>query len=353
MGGEDTEVSGSTTAIVLEAAHFQPVSVSRTFRRHGLPSEASKRFERGVDPQVPYAAARRAAELLTTHGGGAMTAETVVGSAPTPHRVSLRSGLIPAVLGTRVDQDESVRLLAASGVSVTSLGDSLTLEVPSWRGDLVDPYDIVEEVGRHIGYDRIGLKLPIPPVSRGLAPRLLHRRAVLRAIAALGFTEVLSPALRLRRGARSAADPGRRPDPAAHPAGQPAVRDPSLPADLLAAGAVRRRGAQHLPQPHGPRAVRAGQGVLRGWRARRTASRCGAPTVRRGDRRHRRGHPGAAAHGGRRRHRQLEARGMGRPGCRGGLDTRRGPRGARRRGRGCAAVAAQRGAGAMASRSLR
>ena len=192
MGGEDTEVSGSTTTIVLEAAHFQPVSVSRTFRRHGLPSEASKRFERGVDPQVPYAAARRAAQLLTTHGGGAMTAATVVGSAPTPHRVSLRSGLIPAVLGTRVDQDESVRLLAASGVSVTSLGDSLTLEVPSWRGDLVDPYDIVEEVGRHIGYDRIGLKLPIPPVSRGLAPRLLHRRAVLRAIAALGFTEVLS-----------------------------------------------------------------------------------------------------------------------------------------------------------------
>ncbi|AQP44791.1 phenylalanine--tRNA ligase subunit beta [Tessaracoccus flavus] len=192
MGGETTEVSESTTAIVLEAAHFDPASVSRTFRRHGLPSEASKRFERGVDPQLPYAAAKRAADLLAQHGQGAVTALTVVGSAPEPHRVSLRSGLIPAVLGTDVSQDETVRRLSASGISVTSLGDSLTLEVPSWRGDLRDPYDVVEEVGRHIGYDRIGLKLPVPPVSRGLNPRLRDRRAALRAVAALGFTEVLS-----------------------------------------------------------------------------------------------------------------------------------------------------------------
>ena len=192
MGGETTEVSETTTAIVLEAAHFDPTSVSRTFRRHGLPSEASKRFERGVDPQLPYAAARRAAELLAEHGGGAVTATTVVGSAPAPHKVQLRAGLIPAVLGTEVSQDESVRLLGASGVSVTALGDSLTLEVPSWRNDLVDPYDVVEDIGRHIGYDRIGLKLPVPPVSRGLSSRIRDRRAAMRAVAAAGFTEVLS-----------------------------------------------------------------------------------------------------------------------------------------------------------------
>ncbi len=192
MGGETTEVSASTTAIVLEAAHFDAPSVSRTFRRHGLPSEASKRFERGVDPHLPYAAARRAADLLTRHGGGAVTAETIVGGTPAPHRVDLRAGLIPAVLGTRVDQEESVRLLEAAGVSVTALGDSLTLEVPSWRGDLVDPYDIVEEVGRHIGYDRIGLRVPVPPVSRGLDPVIRDRRAALRAAAGIGFTEILT-----------------------------------------------------------------------------------------------------------------------------------------------------------------
>ena len=192
MGGEDTEVSASTVRIVLEAAHFSPSSVSRTFRRHGLPSEASKRFERGVDPQMPYAAARRAARLLTTHGGGAVTAETVVGSAPAPHKVSLRAGLIPTVLGTRVELEESIKLLTAAGAAVTALGDSLTLEVPSWRADLVDPYDVVEEVGRHIGYHRIGLKMPVPPVSHGLSPRVRDRRAALRAVAALGFTEVMS-----------------------------------------------------------------------------------------------------------------------------------------------------------------
>ncbi|HHT13420.1 MAG TPA: phenylalanine--tRNA ligase subunit beta [Propionibacterium sp.] len=192
MGGEDTEVSETTTSIVLEAAHFEPTSVSRTFRRHGLPSEASKRFERGVDPQVPYAAAKRAAKLLTTHGGGQITAETVVGSAPAPHTVSLRSGLISDILGTRVEQDESLRLLTAASIDVTALGDSLTVTAPSWRNDLVDPYDVIEEVGRHVGFDRIGMTLPVPPVTRSLDPAIRDRRAAMRAVAALGFTEVLS-----------------------------------------------------------------------------------------------------------------------------------------------------------------
>ncbi|MBB1484285.1 phenylalanine--tRNA ligase subunit beta [Tessaracoccus sp. MC1865] len=192
MGGENTEVSEGTTRIVLEAAHFEATSVSRTFRRHGLPSEASKRFERGVDPQLPYAAAKRAAKLLTTHGGGQVTAETVVGSAPVPHTVSLRSGLISDVLGTRIEQDETLRLLNAASIGVTALGDSLTVTAPSWRNDLVDPYDVVEEVGRHVGFDRIGMTLPVPPVTRGLDPAIRDRRAAMRAVAGLGFTEVLS-----------------------------------------------------------------------------------------------------------------------------------------------------------------
>ncbi|MFT3887173.1 MAG: phenylalanine--tRNA ligase subunit beta [Arachnia sp.] len=192
MGGETTEVSATTTAIVLEAAHFEGPTVSRTFRRHGLPSEASKRFERGVDPQLPYAAARRAAKLLAAHGGGTVTAETVVGSAPAPHHISLRSGLISSVLGTKVEQERTMRLLSAAGIDVTALGDSLTVTAPSWRGDLVDPYDVVEEVGRHVGYDTIGLSLPTPPEGRGLDPLIRDRRAVLRAVAELGFTEVLT-----------------------------------------------------------------------------------------------------------------------------------------------------------------
>ncbi|HMR47951.1 MAG TPA: phenylalanine--tRNA ligase subunit beta [Arachnia sp.] len=192
MGGETTEVSEATTSIVLEAASFQHAGVSRTFRRHALPSEASKRFERTVDPALGYAAAMRAAELLVAHGGGTITAETVVGAAPAPHKISLRAGLISQILGVEVSLDEIVRILTASGLGVTSLGDSLSLEIPSWRNDLVDPYDIVEEVGRKYGYDRIGLRVPTAPTGGGLTPRQRDRRAVVRAVAALGFNQVLS-----------------------------------------------------------------------------------------------------------------------------------------------------------------
>jgi len=193
MGGETTEVSAETTAIVLEAATFAPASVSHTFRRHGLPSEASKRFERTVDPGLAYAAARRAADLLVEHGGGQVRGDlTVVGQAPAPNRIDLRAGLIPAVLGAEVELEEILRVLEAGGCRVTALGDSLTIETPTWRPDLRDPYDIVEEVGRKIGYHRIGSRLPNAPAGRGLTAAQRARRAAVRAAAASGFTEILS-----------------------------------------------------------------------------------------------------------------------------------------------------------------
>lgn len=193
MGGEDTEVTPSTTAIVLEAAHFDPSSVSRTFRRHGLPSEASKRFERTVDPALPYAAARRAADLLVEHGGGQrLMDETVVGTVPERNRVNLRTGLVPAVLGAEVPPEDTVRILEASGCHVTAMGDSLSVTAPTWRPDLRDPYDIIEEVGRKYGYDRIGLRIPVPPVGGGLTRTQRGRRAAMSAVAHTGFTEILS-----------------------------------------------------------------------------------------------------------------------------------------------------------------
>ncbi|MGV8846939.1 phenylalanine--tRNA ligase subunit beta [Tessaracoccus sp.] len=193
MGGLSTEVTAATTSIVLEAAHFDATSVSRTFRRHGLASEASKRFERTVDPGLPYAAARRAAELLVEHGGGQrLTNETVVGGVPERHRINLRAGLIASVLGAPIEGKESVRILEASGCQVTAMGDSLTVCAPTWRTDLRDPYDVVEEVGRKYGYDRIGLRIPVPPVGGGLTRVQRGRRAAMAAVAAAGFTEVLS-----------------------------------------------------------------------------------------------------------------------------------------------------------------
>ena len=193
MGGETTEVSPETTTIVLEAANFAPASVSHTFRRHGLPSEASKRFERAVDPGLCYAAARRAADLLVEHGGGQVRGDiTVAGQAPAANRIDLRAGLVSSVLGAEVELEETLRVLEAGGCLVTALGDSLTVQAPTWRPDLRDPYDIVEEVGRKIGYHRIGSRLPASPAGRGLTRAQRARRAALRAAAASGFTEVLS-----------------------------------------------------------------------------------------------------------------------------------------------------------------
>lgn len=192
MGGETTEVSAMTSRIVLEAATFDAASVSRTARRHGLLSEASKRFERKVDPCLGYAAAKRAAKLITQYGGGLVVAETVVGAAPSKRVVKMRAGLCSQVLGTEISEGEVVRLLSSAGVGVTALGDSLTLEIPSWRPDLVDPYDIVEEVGSRYGYDRIGKTLPVAPAGGGRTPRQAARLDVLRAVAQLGFTQTLT-----------------------------------------------------------------------------------------------------------------------------------------------------------------
>lgn len=192
MGGESTEVTDETRRIVLEAAAFDAASVSRTFRRHGLFSEASKRFERTVDPALGYAAASRAAYLITQHGGGKVVAETVVGAAPAKRTIKLRAGLVPAVLGAEVTDAEIVRVLEAGGMVVTALGDSLTVEVPTWRHDLVQPYDIVEEVGRKVGYDRIGSRLPVGVSGGGLTPSQQARRDVLRAVTDLGFVQLIT-----------------------------------------------------------------------------------------------------------------------------------------------------------------
>lgn len=193
MGGQTTEVTEQTTSIVLEAAHFDPLAIGRTYRRHKLPSEASRRFERGVDVAVQYAAARKAADLLVRFGGGSLAeGETVVGQAPPMPQQHITADLPARILGTAVSREQVIEILTTSGIKVTQLGDSLTLVPPTWRPDLVDPYDYVEEVGRKIGFDQIESILPTAPAGRGLSPAQQGRRTVRRAIADLGFVELIS-----------------------------------------------------------------------------------------------------------------------------------------------------------------
>ena len=193
MGGESTEMRATSTDVLIEAASFESASISRTLRRHNLPSEASKRFHRGVDPQAAYSAAHRAAELLVQLAGGrVLDEETVAGAAPSIPSQVIAVGLPSRILGTPVPADRVVDILRASGCQVEADADQLRVTPPSWRLDLRDPYDYVEEVGRKIGFDTIAAVVPSAPVGRGLTRAQRARRAINSAVVAAGFVEVLT-----------------------------------------------------------------------------------------------------------------------------------------------------------------
>jgi phenylalanyl-tRNA synthetase beta chain len=198
MGGADTEVSATTTDLLIEAAHFDPVSIARTARRHKLPSEASKRFERGVDPQLPRVAAARVVELLVEHGGG--TADPVLTdvdvtmpAAP----ITLPVGLPSRLIGLDLDAALVARYLREIGCTVGEVVGAgadavLTVHAPTWRPDLVVPVDLVEEVARLHGYDAIPSIVPRSPVGLGLTPDQRRRRRVSAALADSGWVETWS-----------------------------------------------------------------------------------------------------------------------------------------------------------------
>lgn len=198
MGGQTTELTPTTRNIVLEAARFDPVSIGRTFRRHKLPSEASARFSRGVDPALPLAAARMAARLMAELGGGTVAdAYTVVGQAPAMPVQRIRADLPARILGAPISAEQVVEVLRASGVRVTGPGEGtgsewLRLVPPTWRPDLVDEYDYVEEVGRKVGFGVVRPSVPSAPPGTGYTFAQRSRRSVLNALATAGFVELLT-----------------------------------------------------------------------------------------------------------------------------------------------------------------
>lgn len=191
MGGFATEITDATTDIALEAAHFSAVEVARTARRHGLSSEASRRFERGVDPLLaPYASAR-AAQLLIQYGGGTYVGMTAM-EAPIDVTIITMSADHPGkVAGTPIDSDEVFAHLTAVGCEVTGTSD-LTVIPPSWRPDLRDPADLVEEVLRLRGYDTLPSTLPMAHAGFGFTRAQRERRRVGLALAGAGLSEVLN-----------------------------------------------------------------------------------------------------------------------------------------------------------------
>ncbi|MEW2385416.1 phenylalanine--tRNA ligase subunit beta [Micromonospora sp. NPDC047707] len=210
MGGETSEVVEGTTNVLFEAAHWDPVMVGRTARRHKLFSEAAKRWERGVDRALPLVAIERAVRLLVEHGGGTVGDEILdldhvrprtpismpadlpsrrVGVAYPPARVAdllERVGCTVAGGADRLAEDPGEVGVSAGGAV------ALTVTPPTWRPDLTDPADLVEEVVRLDGYDRVPSVLPVAPAGRGLTWQQRRRRAIARALADQGYVEVLS-----------------------------------------------------------------------------------------------------------------------------------------------------------------
>jgi phenylalanyl-tRNA synthetase beta chain len=254
MGGASSELSASTTSVLIEAAHFDAMTIARTSRRYKLSSEASRRFERGVDPGATYAAAHRVARLLVELAGGTLIAnETVVGAVPPSESTTIADSLPGAILGTDIDHGTAVELLRTIGAAVVEHDDGrLTITPPSWRPDLTDPYDYVEEVGRQIGFDTIEPVVPRAPVGRGLTRNQRARRDIAAALAVSGFVEVLSsPFLSIEELDRlgiPADDERRRLNRIINPLSEtsPYLRTTIIPGLLATAARNRSRGNDDL-----------------------------------------------------------------------------------------------------------
>ncbi|MER5476443.1 phenylalanine--tRNA ligase subunit beta [Streptomyces sp. NPDC002734] len=196
MGGAHTEIGDGleshTTEVVIEAAHFDPIAIARTARRHKLSSEASRRFERGVDPLAAAAAAQRTVDLLVLLAGGTADAGVTEVAAPSaPATITIPADHPDKVAGMAYGRETVVRRLQEIGCDVYGQ-DELVVSVPSWRPDLTDPNDLAEEVIRLEGYENLPSTLPRPPAGRGLTPRQRLHRRIGRALAAAGYVEALN-----------------------------------------------------------------------------------------------------------------------------------------------------------------
>ena len=197
MGGEETEISDGTTDVLIESAYFDPQSVRRTSKLLGLQTEASYRFERGVDYEGVRRAQDRCVALICELAGGTATEDAIdVYPTPlTPPTVSLRPRRVEELTGLRVPAGESLRILNSLGFEPAE-GDGqdgeLAFGVPTWRTDVRIEEDLVEEVARVYGYDKIGEALPPSPVTGEYLSGDRRRRAARQVLTAAGFNEAVS-----------------------------------------------------------------------------------------------------------------------------------------------------------------
>ena len=195
MGGLDSEVTTATTELVLEVAWFEPDPIRFSVNRHNLRSEASVRFERGVDPRGVETAVRRFVTILretspgaVLHGGATRESNEFE---PAVRTVRVRSARVEKTLGIGVDGPRMAELIGPIGFVVTAAPDGADVTVPTWRPDCSEEIDIIEEIARHHGYDNLGKSVPKSAVHGRLSMMQQRRRALRRVLVGLGLDEVM------------------------------------------------------------------------------------------------------------------------------------------------------------------
>ena len=195
MGGEDSEISTQTRDVLIESAYFDPHSVRQTARQLGMDTEASRRFERGADCEGVLHAQQRCVELICEIAGGVAT-EDAIDIYPQPFQprvVALRPARVEELTSLSVTQNEAARILIGLGFEHTGESDGrMNFKVPSWRIDVEQEEDLVEEVARHTGYDKIGEALPPASGSGEYQPGEMQQRSLRRALNAFGFDEAIN-----------------------------------------------------------------------------------------------------------------------------------------------------------------
>lgn len=195
MGGTTSEISDETSDVYFESATWDPITVARTSRRHKLSSEASRRFERGVDPAIVEYSLDLACELLVQYGGGHVEeGRTIVGDVPEAPVVSMDVSKPSRYAGVDYSRETITARLEEVGCSVSAYddGNAVDVTIPSWRTDIAEDVDLIEEILRLEGLEAIPSILPIPTIgSTGLTAAQKRRRAIGHGLAYAGYAEVI------------------------------------------------------------------------------------------------------------------------------------------------------------------
>ncbi len=197
MGGASTEISDSTEDVLVELAWWDPMSIAVSASTLNLHSEASLRFKRGCDPEIAPFAARRFGELLAETGGSSLHPGVIdeFGNLPSREPVHVRPERVNLVLGTELSADGMANLIEPIGFTTTQSGndlsDALTVQIPSWRHDSTAEVDVIEEIGRMYGLDRIPKTVPTSPRGGSLGPRQQALRALRRSFVGAGLSEAM------------------------------------------------------------------------------------------------------------------------------------------------------------------